>query len=95
MEESKSKSQKKRDAAFLQKIGVELTQLSLDKLNNLPLSPSLKQVIVDAKSLKSHGAIRRQAQLIGKLMRAQDTEELLQAYENMKAENSAQTAGFH
>lgn len=95
MEELKSKSQKKREAAQLQKIGVELVALSLDKLNELPLDPQLRRAIVDAKSLKSHGAIRRQAQLIGKLMRASNIDEILPALETMQAEGSAITANFH
>jgi ribosome-associated protein len=95
MEEPKSKSQKKREAEALQKIGVQLVALSVDKLNALPMSAQLHQAIMDAKSLKSHGAMRRQAQLIGKLMRSDQTEELLAAYEELQAQESAQTAAFH
>ena len=91
----KSKSQKKREAGSLQKIGVELVGLSLDKLDTLPLTDSLKQAILDAKTLKSHGAIRRQAQLIGKLIRSADVDDLLEAYEQLLAEGSNQTASFH
>ena len=46
------------------------------------------------KSIKSHGATRRQAQLIGKLMRAADFEAILEAYEAIIEEDSAQTC-FH
>lgn len=95
MEEERSKSQKKRDAVILQKVGVKLVALSMEKLNQIPLSPQLKQAIVDAKSLRSHGAIRRQAQLIGKLMRSDDNEAILASYEQMLAEESATTAVFH
>ncbi|KTD18802.1 alpha helix protein [Legionella lansingensis] len=95
MEESKSKSQKKRDADALQKIGVKLIALSSNKLDTLPLPANLRQAIMDAKTIKSHGAIRRQAQLIGKLMRAADSEAILTAYQSIVAEDSAQTAAFH
>ncbi len=95
MDELKSKSQKKREADALQRVGVELVALSLDKLDGLPLSDGLKQAIIDAKALKSHGAIKRQAQLIGKLMRAADYEAILEAYSHLQDENSAQTAKFH
>jgi len=95
MDEPKSKSQKKREADALQKVGVKLVALSMEKLDSLPLSPQLKQAIIGAKSLRSHGAIRRQAQLIGKLMRTDQSEDLLAAYEALLAEESAQTAGFH
>lgn len=95
MEEVKSKSQKKREAAALQKLGVKLSELSLAKLDTIPLSAQLRQAIIDVKSIKSHGAIRRQAQLIGKLMRGEDAEAIIAAYEQLEAENSAQTANFH
>lgn len=95
MEEPVSKSQKKRDADFLQKMGVKFIDLSLTKLDALPLSDQLYKAIVDAKSIKSHGAKRRQAQLIGKLMRACDYEAILAAYHQMVEEESAVTASFH
>ena len=95
MDELKSKSQKKRDAEALRKMGVKLIDLNLTKLDALPLPPNLRQAIIDAKSIKSHGAIRRQAQLIGKLMRAADSEAILKAYDAILAEDNAQTAVFH
>lgn len=95
MEEIKSKSQKKREADALQKLGTKLIDLSLERLDSLPLSPHLRQAIIDAKSIKSHGAIRRQSQLIGKLMRASDSEAIITAYEAMIAEESGQTFVFH
>ena len=95
MDEPKSKSQKKREADALQKVGVELIALSIEKLDALGLPDNLRRAILDAKSLKSHGAIRRQAQLIGKLMRTQDSENILAAYEQLQADASATTALFH
>ena len=94
MDEEISKSQKKRDAEFLQKIGVDLVGLSLAKLDVLPLTDTLYKAIVDAKSIKSHGAKKRQAQLIGKQMRAANYEEILAAYHTMLAQNSAVSASF-
>jgi ribosome-associated protein len=67
----------------------------MEKLETLPLTDILKQAIVAAKSIKSHGAKRRQAQLIGKLMRSADSETILNAYEHLCAEDSTQTATFH
>ncbi len=96
IEEEKSKSQKKRDAEAQQKLGVELINWSQDKLNLLPLPETLRQAIIDAKSLKSHGAIRRQAQLIGKLMRTSTgIDDIHTAYEAIIADEKAQTAKFH
>lgn len=76
-------------------MGVTLVDLSGSKLDLLPLPDPLRQAIVDAKAIKSHGAKRRQAQLIGKLMRAADHEAILAAYEQIMEEDSALTANFH
>jgi ribosome-associated protein len=95
MEEPVSKSQKKREANFLQDLGVQLIELSLSKLDALPLTETLHKAIIDAKSIKSHGAKRRQAQLIGKLMRSADYEAIIAAYNAMLEEDSAVTAEFH
>jgi ribosome-associated protein len=95
MEDIKSKSQKKREAEDLQKLGVNLLHLTLDKLDTLPLPERLKQAILEAKRIKSHGAIRRQTQLIGKLMRTSDFAAINEAYESIMAQDKAQTADFH
>ena len=95
MDEPVSKSQKKREADYLQKIGIKLIELSSAKLDELPLTEQLYKAIIDAKSIKSHGAKRRQAQLIGKLMRSADSEAILEAYNQLIDEESAVTANFH
>lgn len=95
MEEPKSKSQLKREVEALQKIGVEMIDLTQAQLDQIPLTEPLRKAIVEARSIKSHGAKRRQAQLIGKLMRAAETEAILQAYDALLAENNAQTHVFH
>lgn len=94
-DDSISKSQKKREATHLQKVGVQFIDLSLAKLESLPLPDNLYQAIVDAKSIKNQGAKRRQAQLIGKLMRAADFDAILVAYNNLMEEDSGLTASFH
>ncbi|MBA2651212.1 MAG: DUF615 domain-containing protein [Tatlockia sp.] len=95
MEDLKSKSQKKRDAAALQQFGVELIALSEERLNSLPLTDNLRRAISEAKRIKSHGAKKRQSLLIGKLLRSSEPEAILDAYALLVAEDSAQTANFH
>jgi len=95
MDDLVSKSQKKREAEALKKMGVEFIDLSMTKLDSLPLPDNLRKAIVDAKAIKSHGAKRRQAQLIGKLMRSADIEAIFAAYEQIQNEDSALTADFH
>ncbi len=95
MEESKSRSQLKREVEALQKLGVDMIDMSSDLLDKIPLTDPLRKAINDAKSIKSHGAKRRQAQLIGKLMRAADTEAIITAFDALLAESNAQTYAFH
>lgn len=94
-EEIKSKSQKKRDAVQLQQIGIELSGLSEENLDQIPLPDNLREALRVYRSIKSNGAKKRQAQLIGKLMRAADSEPIIEAYELILADGSAQTADFH
>jgi ribosome-associated protein len=95
MDDSVSKSEKKRQAEALQKLGVILIALNLDQLKSLPLPDYLHKTIIDAKAIKSHGAKRRQAQLIGKLMRSTDFEAIMNAYEQtIQEKNSAAKALF-
>ena len=67
----------------------------MDKLDLLPLSEQLKRAIIEAKALKSHGAVKRQAALIGKLMRSAEYDAIIEAYTELLAEDSSQTARFH
>jgi ribosome-associated protein len=78
--QTKSKSQKKREADALQQLGVALVDLRLDQLKQLLLPELLHKAILDAKKITSHGAKRRQAQLIGKLMRFVNGAELFEQY---------------
>lgn len=90
-----SKSQKKREAEALQKIGVKLISLSPANLDKLPLTEALRQAIDQAKTIKKHGALRRQEQLIGKLMRQAEHEEICIAFQKLITEEKNQTTVFH
>ena len=46
MDEPVSKSQKKREADYLQKIGIKLIELSSAKLDELPLTEQLYKAII-------------------------------------------------
>ena len=67
-----SKSQVKRDMLALQALGEELAGQSLERLRSLDLPEKLMDAFVHVKSIKAHGAVRRQLQFIGKLMRTVD-----------------------
>ena len=69
-----SKSARKREYIALQKLGEELITLKVSDLDSLPLDDNLREAILEARQMKSHGALRRQKQYIGKLMRHIDPE---------------------
>ncbi len=69
-----SKSQRKREMHALQALGESLLRLQPSQLKKLPLSQDLKQAILDTQAIgdSKHGALKRQRQFIGKLMRHED-----------------------
>jgi ribosome-associated protein len=67
-----SKSQRKRDAQALQALGAQLVALSPGHLAQLHLPDALREAVVAAQGMRSHGARTRQMQYIGKLMRQLD-----------------------
>jgi ribosome-associated protein len=69
-----SKSARKRNHLALQALGEKLIPLELAELEKLALDEALFDAIVHAKSIQSRGALRRQRQLIGKLMREADAD---------------------
>lgn len=72
VQETPSKSQRKRDMDALQQLGESLLALSRAQLDRLDLPESLLRAIQEAKIIPSRGAKRRQLQYIGKLMRHVD-----------------------
>ena len=69
-----SKNARKREQLALQDLGEKLSALKDSELDTMNLSEDLLRAVRDAARMKSHGALRRQKQLIGKLMRQVDTE---------------------
>ncbi|MEW6679097.1 MAG: ribosome biogenesis factor YjgA [Pseudomonadota bacterium] len=90
-----SKSQRKRDAEALQALGKALVELSKERLNTLALPDVLRAEILEAKRITSHGAIRRQMQLIGKIMRDVDAEAIAEQLAVVRGESAAAKAAFH
>ena len=74
MQEKKSKSAKKREHLALQILGEQLIGISETQLRNMSLDDDLREAIETASTITSHSALRRQRQLIGKLMSRIDPE---------------------
>jgi ribosome-associated protein len=67
-----SRSQLKREAEEAQRLGEQLSALNDAELDALGLPEVLATAIRDARTIRQHGALRRQRQYIGKLMRKVD-----------------------
>ncbi|HEX7718587.1 MAG TPA: ribosome biogenesis factor YjgA, partial [Woeseiaceae bacterium] len=69
-----SKSARKRQHLALQELGEALIRLGRADLESMPLDDNLLEAVIDAGGIQSHSALRRQRQLIGKLMRDADAD---------------------
>ena len=67
-----SKSSRKRAALAAQKLGQRLVAMREQDVAELPLDENLREAIAEARRLRAHGALARQYQYIGKLMRGID-----------------------
>ena len=90
-----SKSQRKRDMDALQDMGQELTELSKDTLKKLTLPDDLRAAVLECKRLTAHGAIRRQRQYIGRIMRSLDPEPIQAQLAALRGENDRHSAWLH
>lgn len=73
MDESKSRTQKKKEDRRLQRLGESLAALSPDQLDRIEMPETLREAVRFARRIKSRGARRRQFQYIGVLMREIDS----------------------
>jgi len=79
-----SKSARKREYLALQKLGEELLTLRESELLDIALDEDLLEAVLEARQIRSHGALRRQKQYIGKLMRQIDPEPLRAALARLR-----------
>lgn len=89
-----SKSEIKRDAEALKKLGEKLTQLTPQQLEKIPLSDTILDTVLLAQRLQKE-AKRRQLQYIGKLLRAEDAEPIQEALDKLENKHNQQQAMLH
>ena len=89
-----SKSEIKRDAEELKRLGLEMVELGKNALDKIPLDEELRAAIELAQKIKKEGR-RRQLQLIGKMLRNRDVEPIRQALDKLKNRHNQQVALFH
>jgi len=90
-----SKSQRKRDVEALQNLGRDLTELSRDRLKKMDLPEQLLAALLEYQRITSHGAMRRQMQYIGKIMREVEVEPILEQLAEIRGESDIAKARFH
>jgi ribosome-associated protein len=74
--ERPSKTQRKREASDLQRLGLELAALSDERLARVEMPENLRDALAAYRRTRSHEGRRRQLQYVGKLMRDADPEPL-------------------
>lgn len=84
-----SKSSRKRAAHAAQKLGERLVRMREQDLVKLPLDDALRDAIAEARRLSSRGALARQHQYIGKLMRGIDVDALEDALTRLEDAHNA------
>jgi len=90
-----SKSQRKRDANVLLDLAKQLISMPETRLKRLPMDQDLRDEVDFARSIRPHGARKRQLMTVGKMLRKRDTEELLDAVNNIDEKNRRETARLH
>jgi ribosome-associated protein len=89
-----SKSERKRQSLALQALGERLIPLNDDDLASLALDEQLEQAVRAARTITSHGALRRQKQRIGRLMQNVDPAPITAALSRIDADSLAARRRF-
>ena len=87
-----SKTAKKKQMNELQDLGMELTRLSHDTLKKIGLPEELAEAVREYRKITSNGALKRQSQFIGRLMRDIDPAPIRAFLSALKGENQAHNA---
>jgi ribosome-associated protein len=90
-----SKTKLKAEADAQQAIGKKLIDLPKDRLAKLALPEALFDAVVEAKRLTANGAIRRQLQYIGRLMRDIDATPIVEQLSRWEGKHNEENARFH
>ena len=90
-----SKTKLKAEADAQQAIGKKLIDLSKDKLIKLDLPEALFDAVIEAKRLTANGAVRRQLQYLGRLMRDVDCAPIVEQLQAWEGKNVQENARFH
>jgi ribosome-associated protein len=90
-----SKTKRKAAMQALQDLGEELIALSSARLAQLELPDFLLDAVKETQRTTAHGALARQKQYIGRLMREIDTAPIADQLERWKGRHQEENAHFH
>ena len=90
---SKTKAKEEMDA--LQELGKRLVEVSNDRLKKLDIPEILADAVREAKRISAFGALRRQMQYIGKLMRDVDVDPIQEMLDEIDGVSNKANARFH
>jgi len=90
-----SKSQRKRDAHELLDLARQMVAMTDARLRALPLDEELLAAIEFARTIKAHGAKKRQLMTVGKMLRQRDNQALLDAVHQADQKTRQANARFH
>jgi ribosome-associated protein len=90
-----SKSQRKREANAAQELGRALLDLAESEWKRMSLPDELVAALTEARRLRAHGALKRQMQYIGKLMRSIDTAPVADRLDAIRNENRRAAKAHH
>ncbi len=82
--DDKSKTQKKKAAHSLQKLGEKLLKLSREQIKDIDIPEDVRDALNLARTIKSREGLRRQVQFIGSLMRKIDSGPIQQAVDQIE-----------
>lgn len=89
-----SKTARKREYLLLQELGERLVGFTAAELQELQLDERLREAVLAASTMTAKGALRRQKQLIGKLMRSADADAIRQALDARSADDRVARRAF-
>ena len=89
-----SKTQKKKEAEALQDLGEKLVKLPDEQLKGIDMPEELSNAVRQAKTIKSHVALKRQMQFIGTLMRKIDPAPVREAIDGIEQGNYKKAMEF-
>lgn len=90
-----SKTKAKEASDSLQELGKRLVSVGNDRLKKLDIPETLADAVREAKRISSFGALRRQMQYIGKLMRDVDIEPIQEMLDELDGVSNKANARFH